>query len=129
MVLNMDKILGANWRTTVSGGLQAIITAIVTGAITFPSDWSNPKQVALFACVLLGTFFGVKFALVAKDKNVIGGIIQQTASGAVAKDGTQSLVDATVHATIQSGEPVTPAQRQAVSPPPFPIDVDTKPKN
>jgi hypothetical protein len=121
----MDKIFGANWRTTLAGGLQAIIGAIVTGAITFPSDWSNPKQVILFACVLLGTFFGVKFATAAKSKEVTGGAVQQTVSGAVAKDGTHSLVDATVVSTIQSGEPVTPAQRQAVSPPTFPVNVDT----
>lgn len=110
----MAKLFGANWKTTVTGGLQAVIGAIAMGTLTFPSDWKNPQQVALFFLVLAGTFFGVKFAMTAKDKEVTGGTTQQTVSGAVVEPGFQTLVDETVRGTIQSGEKVTPEQRQAV---------------
>lgn len=110
------KIFGANWKTTVTGGLQALFTALVTGTLTFPSDWTNPKQVALFALVIIGTFFGIKFATATKDKNVTGGSVQQTVSGGIAKPGTQSLVDETVKTSIQSGEVVTGDQWKAVEP-------------
>ena len=59
------------------GGIQAIITAIIGGTLVFPSDWSDFKQVSLFALVLVGVFFGVKFAMVAKDRSVTGGTVQQ----------------------------------------------------
>jgi len=101
-----SKILGANWQTTLSGGLQALVTALVTGTLTFPSDWSNKGQVTLFVLVVIGTFFGLKFATQAKDRNVTGGTVQQTASGAPALKGTQDLVDLTVKATEESGEKV-----------------------
>lgn len=111
----MAKLFGANWKTTVTGGLQAVISAIAMGTLTFPSDWKNPQQVALFLLVLLGTFFGVKFAMTAKDKEVTGGITQQTVSGEVADPGTQTLVDETVKASIKSGDlKVTPEQKEAV---------------
>lgn len=107
--------MSANWRTTLTGGLQSILSAIVTGTLTFPTDWHSPRQVALFAAVVVATFFGISFATVAKDKNVVGGTVQQTVSGKVADQGTQTLVDETVKATIKSGEPVTPEQQKAVT--------------
>lgn len=116
----VTKLFGANWQTTLTGGLQALFTAFVTGTLTFPSNWHDPKQVILFAFVVIATFFGLKFAIAAKSKNVTGGSVQQTLSGDVAARGTQTLVDDTVKATIASGEPVTPEQREAVKPLKFP---------
>lgn len=110
----MSKIFGANWNTTVFGGLQALFSAFVAGTITFPTDWSDKKQVVLFILVIIGTFFGLKFAVDAKSRNVTGGTVQQTTSGARAEEGTQTLVDETVRATLASGEPVTPYQAKAV---------------
>ncbi len=111
----MIKLFGANWKTTLTGGLQALISALVTGTLTFPSNWHEPKQVVLFALVVAGTFFGISFAKQAKDKDVTGGSVAQTIKGDVAKPGTQTLVDATVKTSIASGEAVTPAQVRAVS--------------
>lgn len=112
----MARIFGANWKTTFTGGLQSVFFAVVTGTLAFPSDWHDPKQVALFVCVFLATFFGVKFAQTAKDKEVTGGVVQQTASGAVADRGTQTLVDETLRATHQSGEKLTDEQKEAIRP-------------
>lgn len=74
----------ANWQTFLYGGIRSILTAIVTGALTWPSDWHNPTQDALFACVLIATFFGISFAASAKNKNVTGGTIAQDEQGKVA---------------------------------------------
>lgn len=110
------KIFGANWQTTVMGGLQALFTAFITGTLTFPSNWHDPKQVALFICVVIGTVFGLSFAVTAKARQVTGGTTQQTVSGAEAEKGTQNLVDDTVVASIKSGDSgVTPDQRMAVA--------------
>jgi len=107
--------LPANFKTTLTGGLQAIFSALVAGTLTFPTDWSNPKQLALFACVVIGTFFGISFGLQAKDKNVTGGSVQQTMTGAVAKEGTQNLVDQTLIASKASGEELTLEQHEVLS--------------
>lgn len=85
----MSKLFGANWQTTLTGGLQAVFSALVTGALTFPSNWHDPRQVGLFFLVLVGTFFGITFAANAKDKKVTGGLVQQTADGAVAAHDAQ----------------------------------------
>lgn len=111
----MSKIFGANWQTTVWGGLQAIFTAIVMGTLTFPDDWSDHKKVAIFIGACISTFFGVTFAVKAKSREVTGGTKQQTANGSLAEPGTQSLVDDTIIASIQSGEQVTPEQREGVA--------------
>jgi hypothetical protein len=110
----MSKLLGANWQTTLTGGLQALFTALVTGTLTFPKDWHSPGQVFLFALVVIGTFFGFKFAVATKSKDVTGGSVQQTVDGKLAEPGTQTLVDQTVIASIKSGETVTPEQKRAV---------------
>jgi hypothetical protein len=80
----MKKLFGANWKTTLTGGVQALATAVVSGALTFPSDWSSIKQDSLFGLVVIGTFFGVTFAVTAKSKDVTGGTVAQTSTGAVA---------------------------------------------
>lgn len=94
-------MFGANWRTTLYGALRSIFAGIVTGTLTFPSDWHDPKQVALFVCVVIATGFGIKFAQVAKDKDVTGGTTQQTASGDVAHftSASQSVRDTKLAAT------------------------------
>lgn len=115
------KILGANWQTTVS-----MIGGVLMGALTWLSTLSYDQgsiamiipieykplvtKIAGIAALILFAWNGIK----QKDKNVTGGVVQQTASGAVADPGTQSLVDATVIASINSGEPVTAEQRNAI---------------
>lgn len=80
-------------------------------ALVIPVEYKPMvTKIAGIAALILFAWNGIK----QKDKNVTGGIVQQTASGAVAAVGTQSLVDATVKATIASNEPVTPEQRKAV---------------
>lgn len=113
--------LPANWRTTVSmigGVLGAALTWLSTvsydqGAIAtiIPIEYKPwVTKIAGIATLALWIWNGIQ----QKSKNVTGGSIQQTMSGAVAEPGTQSLVDETVKASINSGEPVTSEQRNAV---------------
>lgn len=113
--------LPANWKTSVT-----MIGGTLTGLLTFLSTVSYDQgpiamiipmeykpwvfKIAGLASLILFILNGIQ----QKDKNVTGGTTQQTTSGAVADPGTQSLVDATVKATIQSNESVTPEQRAAV---------------
>jgi hypothetical protein len=110
----MAKIFGANWKTTVSGFI-----ALATGAIALkpsivdfiPQPW-NGYIVGASNFIVFAS--GGAFALVTKDRNVTGGIVQQTVSGAVAKEGTQTLVDETVKSSVKSGEDISKAQAAAV---------------
>lgn len=116
------KILGANWQTTVSmigGVLSAALTWLSTlsydqGAIAtvIPLEYKSlVMKIAGIATLILFCWNGIK----QKDKHVTGGSVQQTVSGSVAEPGTQSMVDATVKASIASGDPaVTPEQKRAV---------------
>ncbi len=81
----LARLIGANYRTTISGGLTRLLSSIVTGSLTFPSDFHNVKQVLLFACVVLSTFFGLQFAVQTKSKEVTGGNTEQDSEGNVAK--------------------------------------------
>lgn len=110
----LEKTFGANFKTTVAGGLQALISALVTGTLTFPSNWSDLKQVGLFTLVVISTFFGVKFATSAKDRNVTGGSVQQTVGGDVSI-GPSTSVQETVKTSMTSGEAVTPQQQASVN--------------
>jgi hypothetical protein len=115
------KLLGANWRTSVSGigaaifGLLTMVAALPYEmgdvANIFPPEWKAKIATASAIATLVLKWWN---ATAQKDKIVTGGTTQQTVSGAVADQGTQALVDATVTATIQSGESVTSAQRNAV---------------
>jgi hypothetical protein len=115
------KLLGANWQTTVSmvgGTIGAALTFLSTvsydqGPIAMVIPMKYKPTVALIAgaaTLILWIWNGVQ----QKSKNVTGGIVMQTASGAIAEPGTQSLVDETIKASIKSGEPVTPEQKRAV---------------
>lgn len=117
----MARIFGANWKTTASmiGGLvMATITWLSTlsydqGALAMlvPVEYKPwVVKIAGAAAFLLFAYNGIR----QKDKSITGGTVQQTAGGAVADPGTQSLVDATVKATILSGEDVTAEQRKAM---------------
>jgi hypothetical protein len=113
--------MGANWKTTVSS-----IGAVFFSALTFLSTVSYDQgpiamvipmkykpyvgAIAGVAALILWIYNGVR----QKDKDVTGGVVQQTVSGAVAAPGTQTLVDETIKATIKSDEPVTPQQKRAV---------------
>lgn len=113
--------LPANWKTSVT-----MIGGTLTGLLTFLSTVSYDQgpiamiipmeykpwvfKIAGLSSLILFILNGIQ----QKDKNVTGGTTQQTTSGAVADPGTQSMVDQTVIATIQSGEAVTAEQRNAV---------------
>lgn len=99
------KLFGANFQTTLTGGLQALFTAFVTGTLTFPSNWHDPKQVTLFALVIIGTFLGIKFAVAAKSKDVTGGTIQQTADGAVASGSAQAASSSVIETKQAAPKP------------------------
>lgn len=116
----MNINLPANWKTSVSGigaaifSLLSILAALPyeTGGIAnlFPVEWKPTiLQISIVAALLLKIWNSMS----QKDKNVTGGTTQQTAGGAVADAGTQTLVDETVKASIASGEKVTPEQKEA----------------
>jgi hypothetical protein len=106
-------LLGANWKTSLSG--YVTILAYFVHDKPQVIQWiPEPTKGILWNAaewIFLGGFLA--FAKQVKDKNITGGMTQQTASGAVADKGTQTLVDETIKATIKSGEAVTPAQKQA----------------
>lgn len=115
------KVLGANWQTTVSmigGTLFAALTWLSTVsydqgpiALIIPIKYKGTvATLAGIATLILFVWNGIQ----QKTKSVTGGVTQQTASGAVAEPGTQTLVDETIKASIKSGEQVTPEQKQAV---------------
>lgn len=86
----MNKLFGANWKTSISG--------LVTVAATVIS--AKPDLIAFLPDSIEGTTSGIAgliaaisagyFALNTKDKNVTGGTVQQTASGNVAVNSSQS---------------------------------------
>lgn len=78
----------------------------------FPVEW-KPTILAVSAISALA--LRIWNSLAQKDRVVTGGLVQQTVSGAVADSGTQTLVDETVKASINSGDTeVTAEQRNAV---------------
>ena len=94
---------GLTWLSTVSYDMGPI-------AMVVPVKYKGTvATISGIATLLLFCWNGIK----QKDKNVTGGVVQQTANGAVAELGTQSLVDATIRASIASGSPVTQEQKQA----------------
>jgi len=97
-----ERLLGANWKTTLS-----MWGATLMGALTFIASLSydqgplsmvfSPEykpiitKVAGIAAIILFFYNGVQ----QKSKNVTGGNVQQTEDGSLAKPGTQTLVDLT----------------------------------
>lgn len=94
----MEKLLGANWKTAVSGigaGITSLLSVLATISLTpeaqavigFLSE-SQKVKVAIGSAIAALAF---KFwnSLMQKDKNVTGGTTQQTADGSVATRGSQ----------------------------------------
>lgn len=112
---------GANWQTTLSGVGSAFFSLLTILAVA-------PYQLGDLATIIPPEYkakvFGASFAAAfilrcwnsvqQKDRNVTGGTVQQTASGAKADEGTQSLVDATLIASKQSGETLTLEQEENI---------------
>lgn len=86
----MTKLLGANWRTTLWGGITVAATAITTNplAITFLPDSIEGYVRGLAGVIAL--IAGGVFVANVKDKQVTGGVVQQTADGAVASRASQA---------------------------------------
>lgn len=119
--------LPANWQTTVSmigGVFMASLTWLANvsydmGPIAMVIPVKYKGTVTLVAGVA-ALFLFIWNGIQQKTKSVTGGTTQQTKSGAVADAGTQSLVDATIKASIQSGDTtVTDEQKAAVRNIPF----------
>ena len=114
-------ILGANWKTTVSG-IGAMIFAALTALAGLPYTLGDvatiipPEYKAkVFTASLIATaILKVWNSIVQKDRNVVGGTVQQTVNGTPVEPGKQDLVDATVKATVASGEHISPEQAAAV---------------
>src|SRR5437868_6376193 len=87
----MKKLLGANWQTTLWGGIFAVSTAIAASPtlVSFLPERAQ-NYVRGFAGIIVAAS-GVKFAIEAKSRNVTGGTVQQTASGDVARPSTKSV--------------------------------------
>lgn len=125
--------MGANWKTTLWGtiasigaGVVGLCVALSQAAVsTKPGDVdplmnyilyaipSNYRAYITLCAALIAGIAGQRFAHNAKSKDVTGGTVQQTVSGEIADPGTQTLVDATVKASIASNERVTPEQKAA----------------
>ena len=119
--MNISNILGANWKTTVSGigsAIFALLTAVSALPYTLgdiatiipPEHKSTIFTVSAIATVLLRIWNSTQ----QKDKSVTGGTVQQTTNFMPVEPGKQTLVDETVKATVASGETVTPEQAEAV---------------
>lgn len=117
----MARIFGANWKTSFTAAGTALSAGLtfLSGlsydqgpiALVIPVKYKGTVTLlAGVATLILWVWNGIQ----QKSKDVTGGTTQQTASGAVADPGTQTLVDETIKATINSGEAVTPEQKQAV---------------
>ena len=116
----LAKLFGANWKTSVT----AIGTALFAGltwlssvsydqgpiAMVVPMKYRGKVAFASGAATLLLWCWN---GIAQKSKEVTGGVVQQTASGAPAEPGTQTLVDQTIKATIASGESVSAEQKAA----------------
>ncbi len=96
----MIKLLGANWQTTLWGWITILAGAIVVDptVISFLPDPSEPWIIGFSK--LIAIVAGGTFAYQVKSKNVTGGTVQQTATGAVAPT-TSTSVQETKEATIK----------------------------
>lgn len=117
----LAKIFGANYKTTLSAAGTAIMAGITwlstisydQGPISMVVPLKYKGHVAWItgvATLILWIYNGIQ----QKSKEVTGGTVQQTTNFTPAEQGTQTLVDETVKATVKSGEHVTPEQAEAV---------------
>jgi hypothetical protein len=80
----MGKLLGANWRTSASG-LLTVTAAVISTQPTLIAFLPHSVQVWVQGIAgLVAAISGAYFALMAKDRQVTGGVVQQTADGSVA---------------------------------------------
>lgn len=119
--MNISNVLGANWKTSVSGigsAIFALLTAVAALPYTLgdvatiipPEYKAKVFTISAIATVALRFWNSVQ----QKDKSVTGGTVQQTTNFTPVEAGKQTLVDETVKATVASGETVTPEQAEAV---------------
>ncbi len=107
----MSKIFGANWKTTLSG-IGSAIFSLLTVMAALPDTLGAistiiPEQYKHYLVIvgLVGaTGLKVWNSVAQKSKEVTGGTVQQTTSGAPAAAGTQNLVDMTVKATNETNQ-------------------------
>ena len=97
----MEKLLGANWRTTVSGigaGISSLLAVLSTISLTPEGQavvgFLSPSQKTTVAVGSAVAALAFKFwnSLVQKDRNVTGGTTQQTSDGARARDTSTSVL-------------------------------------
>ena len=108
----MTKLIGANWKTTVSGigsalfGLLTMLAALPYDlgniATVIPPDWKS-KIVTVGVVATLG--LRVWNSLQQKDKNVTGGTTQQTADGSVASRSAQAESSSVIETTQAAPKP------------------------
>jgi hypothetical protein len=108
-------LFGANWSTTASG-LTTIICAIIHDKPQIIGWIPEPFRTVVWSLSEYIFFAGATaFVIQAKAKNVTGGTVQQTVSGAKADEGTMTMVDQTLLASKASGEILTPEQEAALA--------------
>lgn len=101
----MNKILGANWETTLWGGIFALSAAIAASPtlIAFLPDSIEGYVRGFAGLVVAGS--GLKFAVEAKSRNVTGGTVQQTTEGCVASRSSQAESSAVIETQQASPKP------------------------
>lgn len=90
------KFLGANWRTSVSGYTESICVIVIAVCMLPPEVMGKPR--VWIPAVILIVAKTIKDS-VTKDKNVVGGNVQQDVNGSVVSAEKSSLVHATQNAT------------------------------
>jgi hypothetical protein len=80
----LSKLIGANWRTSLWGGITLISVTIATtpSIVAFLPDSIEGYVKGIAGLIAFAS--GGAFLANVKDKQVTGGIVQQTATGAVA---------------------------------------------
>ena len=119
--MSISNVIGANWKTTVSG-IGAMIFSVLTALAALPYTLGDiatiippeyKAKVFLYSAIAAAAL-KVWNSVQQKDKGVTGGIVQQTTNFTPVAPGKQDLVDATVKATVASGEHISPEQAEAV---------------
>ena len=111
--LAMAWLLGANWSTSLSGFISVVAWLIYENPTLI--HWiPEPLQRVIWSVSQYVFIGGIgALAALAKSHNVTGGSVQQTYNGKLVDLGSQDMVDATVRATLRSGETVPDAVQKA----------------